>query len=48
MAVTQQGSKYLTVMGFFPGNEVSNEFSMKFRLDLNRLLAMFPWIHTKT
>jgi hypothetical protein len=37
LAVLEQNGKYLTVMGFFPGNEVSNGFSMKFRQDVNRL-----------
>ena len=31
MAVVKQGGKYLTLMGFFPGHELENDFSKKFQ-----------------
>ena len=31
MAVVKQDDKYLTVMGFYPGQELSNDFSKKFQ-----------------
>jgi hypothetical protein len=38
MAVFLLDGKYRTVMGFYPGNELANGFSAKFRQDANRLL----------
>ncbi len=31
IAVVDQGGKFLTIMGFYPGNEISNDFSKKFQ-----------------
>src|SRR5690606_5288505 len=31
MAVIKEDGHYLTIMGFYPGNELSNDFSKKFR-----------------
>jgi hypothetical protein len=44
MVVSRQDGKYLTVMGFFPGNELSNEFSTKFQRDASRLLNAAEWV----
>ena len=39
LAVVEEHGKYITVMGFFPGQELSNDFSKRFELLIERTLS---------
>ncbi|MBI1223795.1 MAG: hypothetical protein GC192_01045 [Bacteroidetes bacterium] len=39
MVVVKRGDKYLTIMGFCPGNELNTEFSNQFQHDIARLFS---------
>ena len=42
LAVIQQDGSYLTVMGFYPGNELTNEFSGNFEQTVSRAFKNQP------